>query len=120
MIVKSLVAPTAIVFLALSVAGAQDVCRQEGNFEVPAVIGGTVGALIGASIGDGHGRTIATVAGGLLGGVLGNSLLPRRHMSTNPHPLVNILGEQRNQVIEAAVTGEIPNPRKAAPVGPQE
>ena len=116
---KCLAASIAIVFLALSVAGAHDVCREEGNIEVPVVIGSTVGVLIGASIGDGHSRTVATAAGGLLGGVIGNSLLPRRPRSTATHSLVNELRKQRNQVIETVVTGEIPMPRKLVPIHQQ-
>ena len=117
---KCLIASIALVFAALSVAGAQELCRQTGNSELTAVIGSTVGALLGSSVGDGHGRTVTTAAGGILGGVLGNSLLQRRRKSTPTHSLLKKLREQRNQVIKAVVSGEIPMPRKAVPLHPQE
>ena len=79
-----------------------------------AVIGSTVGALVGSTIGDGRGLAIG--AGGLLGGLVGESLSPRRPTVKCRHSQAQQLHEQRNQVIETAVTGRIPMPRKARPI----
>ena len=114
---KRFVASVAIVLAALSVAGAQEVCRQGGGSDLAGVIGSTVGALIGSTIGDGKGRTLAVGAGGLLGGLVGESLLPpRRPAVRRRHSLAQQLHDQRNQVIEAALSGRIPMPGKAGPV----
>lgn len=109
---KFVFASIAIAFATLSVASAGGL-PSGGNSQMPTVIGTTVGALLGATFGDGHGRTVATAAGGILGGVLGNSLSPGHPESAPTNSLVNELREQRNQVIEAAVTGDIPTQRKA-------
>ena len=113
---RRFVASVAIVLAALSMAGAQEVCCQGSNPDLAGVIGSTIGALVGSTIGDGRGQSLAIGAGGLLGGLIGESLPPRRPAASRSNPVVRQLHDQRNQVIEAAVTGRIPMPRKARPI----
>ena len=117
---KRIVASVAIVFASLSVAGAQQVCRQDGSSDMAAVIGSTVGALIGSTLGDGRGQTLAIGAGGVLGGLVGGAMSPRRPAVRHRHSLARQFHDQRNEVIEAAVSGRIPMPRKARPVHRQQ
>ena len=117
---KRFVAAVAIVFAVLSVASAQEVCRQVGSSDTTTVIGGSVGALIGSTLGDGRGQTFAIGAGGVLGGLVGKSLSPRRPSVRHLHSLARHLRDQRNQVIDAAVSVRIPMPRKAGPVRHQQ
>lgn len=113
---KRFVASVVIVFAGLSAAGAQEACRQGGSSDLAAVIGSTVGALISSTLGDGRGQMLAVGAGGVLGGLIGESLSTRRPAVRHRHSLAQQLHDQRNQVIEAAVSGRIPMPRKAKPV----
>lgn len=117
---KRFVASVAIVFAAVSAAGAQEACRQDGSSDMAAVIGSTVGALIGSTLGDGRGQRLAIGAGGVLGGLVGESLSPRRPAVRHRHSLAQQLHDQRNQVIEAAVSGRILMPRQAKPVRRQQ
>ena len=113
---KRLVASVAIVLAALSTAGAQESCHQVGKPDMAGVIGSTIGALVGSTIGKGHGQSLATGTGALLGGLIGESLSQRRPAANRSHAMVQRLGDQRNRVLDAAVTGRIPMPRKARPV----
>ena len=117
---KRFIVSVVIVFAMLSAADAQQACRLHSRHDMAGVIGSTIGALVGSTVGDSYGRTVATVAGGMLGGVLGHSLAPRRPTSAPSHPMVKKLGEHRNRIIEAAVSGNIPMPRKAIPVRPRQ
>ena len=117
---KHLVASVAIVLLGMSTAGAQAACYPGANTDLAGVIGSTIGALIGSSIGDGRGQTVATGTGALLGGVIGASLSQRRTSVYPEHAVVQQLNEQRNQVINSAVTGQIPMPRKTRSVRRQQ
>ena len=92
-------------------------CRRSGGLpsgQQPRL--GRIGALVGSTIGDGRGQSLAIGAGGLLGGLIGGSLLPRRPAANRSNPVVRQMHDQRNQVIEAAVTGRTPMPRKARPI----
>ena len=114
---RRFVASVAIVLAALSIAGAQEVCRQGSSPDLAGgVIGSTIGAPVGSTIGDGRGQFLAIGAGGLLGGLIGESSPPRRPAANRSNPVVRQMHDQRNQVIEAAVTGRTPMPRKARPI----
>ena len=113
---KRFVASLVIVLAALSTAGAQGACYPGSQPELAGVIGSTIGALVGSTIGDGGGQTLATGAGALFGGVIGNSLSPRRPAPSRRNAIVQEFDNHRNQMIEAAVSGRIPMPRKARPV----
>ena len=115
--VKTLVVSVVVVLAMLSTAGAQQACRPGGQLDMGGLIGSTVGAMIGTTIGDGRGRTLATGVGAVVGGLVGESLSPGRRAVVPKHALVNQLHENRDQVIDAAVTGSVPMPRKATPVG---
>jgi hypothetical protein len=52
---KRLVGSVAIVLAALSTAGAQESCHQDGKLDMAGVIGSTIGALVGPTIGNSHG-----------------------------------------------------------------
>jgi len=106
---------SAIMLGLLSTAGAQQACRPDGGLDMAGLIGSTIGALVGSTIGDGRGQTLATGAGALVGGVIGESLSARRPAPPT-NGLIKQLHEHRSQVIEAAVSGRIPLPRKATPV----
>ena len=113
---KTLVISVIIVLATLSTAGAQQACRPDGQLDMTGLIGSTVGALIGSHIGDGRGRTLAIGVGAVVGGLIGGSLSPTRQAANPANALVKQLHEHRNQVIDAAVSGSIPMPRKATPV----
>ena len=113
---KRFLASVTIVLAALSTAGAQDACHPGGTHDLAGVIGSTIGALVGSTIGGGRGQPLATGAGALLGGLIGESLSPRRPTASPDHALVRQLSQHRERMIEAAVNGRIPMPRKAAPV----
>ena len=112
---KTLVVSVVIMLGMLSTAGAQQACRPDGGLDMAGLIGSTVGALVGSTIGDGRGQTLATGVGALVGGVIAESL-SSRHSVAPANDLVKQLHEHRSQVIEAAVSGAIPMPRKVAPV----
>ena len=60
---RRFVASVAIVLAALSIAGAQEVCRQVSSPDLAGgVIGSTIGALVGSTIGDGRVGRQPTVA----------------------------------------------------------
>ena len=52
---KRLVGSVAIVLAALSTAGAQESCHQDGKLDMAGVIGSTIGARVGPTIGNSHG-----------------------------------------------------------------
>ena len=111
----TLVVSVVIVLGVLSTAGAQQACLPDGGLDMTGLIGSTVGALVGSTIGDGRGQTLDTGVGALVGGVIGEPLSPRRLAAPKNH-LVRQVHERRSQIIEAAVSGTIPMPRKATPV----
>ena len=113
---KHFVASIVIVLAALSTAGAQEACYPGSQPNLAGVVGSTVGALIGSTIGDGRGQALATGVGAVLGGVIGEALSPRPRAANRKNALVQELDDHRDQMIEAAVTGQIPMPRKARPV----
>ena len=113
---KRFVASVVIVVAVLSTAGAQGACYPGSQPDLTGVIGSTIGALVGSTIGDGRGQTLATGAGALLGGVIGKSLSARSLAPNRRNALVQELDDHRSQMIEAAVSGRIPMPRKARPV----
>ena len=113
---KTLVASVVIVLAMLSTGGAEQACRPDGRLDMGGLIGTAVGAMIGSTIGDGRGQTLATGVGAVVGGLIGESLSPGRRATTPKHALVRQMQERRDQLIDAAVTGRIPIPRKAAPV----
>ena len=117
---KTLAASVVIVLVILSTAGAQQTCRPDGQLDMAGVIGSTIGALIGSTVGDGRGQTLATGVGAMIGGVIGESLPPSRRATTPTHSLVKQLHQHRNKVIDAALSGTIPTPRKATPVRPRQ
>ena len=108
---KRFVASVAIMLVGMSAAAAQGTCYPSANPDLAGAISLTIGALIGSSIGDGRSQALATGAGALLGA----SLSPRRPATAPKHALVHQLHEHRNHVMDAAVTGQIPMPRKARP-----
>ena len=105
---KWLVASVAIVLVTLSTAGAQQHSHGDSTPDMAGVIGSTIG--------DGRGQPLATGIGALLGGLIGETLSQRRQAANRSHPLVQQLDDQRNQTLDAAVSGKIPMPRKATPV----
>ena len=113
---KWLVASVAIVLVTLSTADAQQHSHEDSTPDMAGVIGSTIGALVGSTIGDGRGQPLATGIGALLGGLIGETLSQRRQAANRSHPLVQQLDDQRNQTLDAAVSGKIPMPRKATPV----
>lgn len=127
---KRFVASVLIVLAALSTAGAhpstkpvlsdsrgaQEACYPGSQPDLAEVIGLTIGAPVGSTIGDGRGQTLATGAGALLGGVIGEALSPRRPTPNRGNALVKEFDSYQSQMIEAAVSGRIPMPRKARPV----
>ena len=113
---KRFVVSIVIVLAALSTAGAQGACYPGSQPDLAGVIGSTIGALIGSTIGDGRGQVLATGVGAVLGGAIGEALSPRRPATNRGHALVQELDDHRSQMIEAAVSGRIPMPRKARPV----
>ena len=113
---KRIVASVAIILGALSVVSAQDSRHQQARQDVIGVVGSTIGAFVGSTIGNGHGRPLAIGAGALLGGLIGESLSQRCPAANSSNSMVQRLGEQRNRVVDAAVTWTIPMPRKATPV----
>ena len=112
---KRFVASIVIVLAALSTAGAQGACYPGSQPDLAGVVGSTVGALVGSTIGDGRGQALATGVGAVLGGVIGKALSPRPRAAKPKNALVQELDDHRDQMIEAAVTGRIPMPRKARP-----
>ena len=113
---KTLLVSVVIVLAMLSMAGAQQACRPNGQLDMGGLIGSTVGGMIGSTIGDGRGQTLATAVGAVVGGLIGESLSPGRRAATPKHALVRQRQERRDQLIDAAVNGRIPMPRKAKPV----
>ena len=119
---KRFVASVVIVLAALSTAGAhpstiaQEACYPGSQPDLGGVVGSTVGALVGSAIGDGRGQALATGVGAVIGGVIGEALSPRHRAATPKNALVQELDDHRDQMIEAAVSGRIPMPRKARPV----
>ena len=113
---KRFVASAVMVLAALSTAGAQESCYPGSQPDLAGVVGSTVGALVGSTIGDGRGQALATGVGAVLGGVIGEALSPRPRAAKPKNALVQDLDDHRDQMIEAAVTGRIPMPRKAKPV----
>ena len=113
---KTLVASVVIVLAMLSTGGAEQPCRPDGQLDMGGLIGTAVGAMIGSTIGDGRGQTLATGVGAVVGGLVGESLSPSRRAVVPKIALVKQLHEHRDQVIDAAVTGSVPMPRKATPV----
>ena len=117
---KTLLVSVVFVVVLSTMAGAGQACRPNGQLNMGGLIGSTVGAMIGSTIGDGRGQTLATGVGAGVGGLIGEFPSPGRWATTPKQAQVRQMRERRDQLIDAAVTGRIPMPRKTAPVGPRQ
>ena len=109
---KRFLAAAVIVLATLSTARAQQACRLDNRHGIAGVIGSTIGTLVGSTVGDGQGRSLATSGGAMLGRVLRIPLTRPRLIAASRHPLVKKLQDHQDQVIQAAVSGKMPIPRK--------
>jgi len=67
---KKIITLTLLAGLSVSLAGCDNMTKQD----VGVLTGGTLGALVGSQIGGGSGKSVAIVAGALVGGLVGGQV----------------------------------------------